>query len=185
MDVPWKVLFAFVGVFIAGAVFGGVFTVGVSARRDANSRRAERPLNQIPPKKEKVFVAGPKAPGAEVVQARGNSITPTLMREFTRRLRPTEEQQAEFRKILGRAGEDMHRLRQQNFADVARATERMYADIAGILSPEQKSELEKMRLQQEERMQSDRKKRAEAAAAEAQTRLNASPASVRPNPSNP
>ncbi len=33
MDKPWKVVCAFVLVFMAGAIFGGVFTVGFSARR--------------------------------------------------------------------------------------------------------------------------------------------------------
>ena len=32
MDRPWKVILAFVGVFIAGAVFGGFFTLRSAAR---------------------------------------------------------------------------------------------------------------------------------------------------------
>lgn len=187
MDVPWKVLFAFVGVFIAGAIFGGVFTVGVSARKTVNVPRGERPLNVLPPRKDapKTVVAGPQAPNPGGVQARTNPITPQLMTQFTRRLKPTDEQREELKKILGRAGEDFHRLRQENFADVARVTERMYADVSAVLTLEQRGELEKMRKQVEERLQTDRKKRAEAAILEAQSRVNASPAPVRPNSGAP
>lgn len=191
MDVPWKVILAFVGVFIAGAIFGGVFTIGVSARRFANGPRypqpVERPVTQLPPAKQppQVLVAGPHAPNQPIVQTRGNPITPALMTQFTRRLNPTTEQKEELRKILGRAGEDFHRLRQENFADVARVTERMYADVSGVLTLEQRSELEKMRKQLEEKMQESSRKRAEAAAAEVQNRANANPAPARPSASQP
>ena len=186
MDVPWKVLFAFVGVFIAGAIFGGVFTVGASARRVGNGPRGERPLNQLPlPKQQpKAVVAGPQAPNQGLAPLRANPITPTLMTQFTRRLNPSGEQKEELKKILGRAGEDLHRLRQENFADVGRVTERMYADVSAVLTPGQRAELEKMRRQNEERMQNERnKKRAEAAGAEVPGRgggVNASPPPVRP-----
>ena len=63
MNVPWKVLLAFVGVFIAGAVFGGVFTMGVSARRFAPRQMGpvDRPLTQLPPANQpRPQVAGPQ-----------------------------------------------------------------------------------------------------------------------------
>ena len=172
MNVPWKVILAFVGVFIAGAVFGGVFTLGVSARRVANGPRqmgpVERPVPLLPAANQpRPQVAGPQAPN-QIVQARGNPITPQLMNQFTRRLPSlTPPQKEALRTILGRAGEDFHRLRQENLADVTRVTERMYADVSAILSMEQRSELEKMRKQLEERLQADKRKRAEAAAAAA------------------
>jgi hypothetical protein len=169
MDVPWKVIFAFLGVFVAGAIFGGVFTIGVSARRlGAQPRQAQwvdRSPGHVP-----AAGASSMAPGGTVAPPvaalRPNPITVQLMTQFTRRLSPTTEQRDELRKILGRAGEDLQRLRQENLADVTRVTERMYADIAGVLTLEQRSELEKMRRQFEERVQADRKKREEAAAAE-------------------
>ena len=33
MDKPWKVIVAFIGVFIAGAVFGGVFSLRSAGKR--------------------------------------------------------------------------------------------------------------------------------------------------------
>lgn len=189
MDIPWKVLLAFVGVFIAGAVFGGVFTVGVSARRFSGNPRpaADRPLTQYPAVTQpKTQVAGPHLPKAAA--SRANPITPVLMNQFMRKLKGLSETQREsIRKTLGRAGEDLQRLRQENFADVARVTDRMFADVSSILSPEQRGELETMRLQNEQRMQDARKKRMEAAATEAAARSagNAAPAAHPVTPESP
>jgi hypothetical protein len=191
MDVPWKVILAFVGVFIAGAVFGGVFTLGVSARKFAYLPRpatpADRAVAQFPAVTQpKAQVAGPQAPRSGATQApRTNPITPVLMNQFTRKISGlTGPQKDSLRTILGRAGEDYHRLRQENLADVARVTERMYADVSGVLTLEQRSELEQMRKQVEERLQADRRKRAEAAAAEAANRAANSPA-AKTRPANP
>jgi hypothetical protein len=191
MDVPWKVILAFVGVFIAGAVFGGVFTLGVSARRFVNVPRqpagVDRSVAQfpaVPPPKSQV--AGPQAPksGATATTTRTNPITPVLMNQFTRKLSGlTPPQKDSLRTILGRAGEDYHRLRQDNLADVTRVTERMYADVSGVLTMEQRTELEQMRKKLEERFQADRRKRAEQAAAEAANRAaQSSAAKTRPAP---
>ncbi|MGH7945967.1 MAG: hypothetical protein ACREF9_13300, partial [Opitutaceae bacterium] len=168
MEVPWKVILAFVGVFIAGAVFGGVFTIGVSARRFVNPPRqpppADRGIAQFPPvPHQKAQVAGPRPPKTGTTAARTNPITPVLMTQFTRRLSGLSPAQKDsLRTILGRAGEDYHRLRQENLADVARITERMYADVSGVLTLEQRGDLEKMRKQVEDKLQEDRRKRNEA-----------------------
>jgi hypothetical protein len=189
MDVPWKVILAFVGVFIAGAVFGGVFTLGVSARRFVNVPRQPIPADRgvaqfpaVPPPHAQV--AGPQAPKAGAMAIRSNPITPVLMNQFTRKLSGlTPPQRESLRTILGRAGEDYHRLRQDNLTDVARVTERMYADVSGVLTMEQRTELEHMRKQLEERFQVDKRKRAEAAAAEAANRAaNQGAAKTRPAP---
>lgn len=185
MDVPWKVILAFVGVFIAGAVFGGVFTIGVSARRFANVPRqplpAERPLQQMPAVQQpKVEVAGPQIVkgGKEIV--RGNPISHQLMIQFTRKLSGlTDVQKESLRKTVGRAGEDLHRLRIENFSDVGRVTERMYADVSAVLTLEQRAELEKMRRETEEKLQ---KKRMQVPAVEGGNRPAGQTAPVVPLP---
>jgi hypothetical protein len=191
MDVPWKVILAFVGVFIAGAVFGGVFTMGVSARRGPPPRQPQtndRGIAQFPPVAQpKAQVAGPQAPRSASTAVRPNPITPVLMNQFTRRLSGlTPAQKDSLRVILGRAGEDYHRLRQENLSDVARVTERMYADVSGVLTLEQRADLEQMRKQVEEKLRADRQKRAEAAAAAAAERAaakaSAPTAKTRPAP---
>ena len=179
MDVPWKVILAFVGVFIAGAVFGGVFTIGVSARRFVNVPKqplpAERPIQQLPAvQPPKVQVAGPLAPkGGKEMMVR-NPITPVLMNQLTRKLSGlTDVQNDSLRKTVGRAGEDLHRLRLNNFEDVGRVTERMYADVSAVLTLEQRGELEKMRRETEDKLQ---KKRNQPPAVEGGNRPGAAPA---------
>lgn len=170
MQNSWKVILAFVGVFIAGAVFGGVFTMRASGRWLHTPPRATspgRPVTPLPPGGQfRPQVAGPNAPA----QMRSNAITPALMRGFTKRLTLTAEQKEKIRPIVGRAGEDFQRLRQENLTDVARVTERMYADVSAVLSPEQREELQAMRQRVESRLQAERQKRIEASAAEAASR---------------
>lgn len=175
METPWKVVFAFVLVFMAGAIFGGVFTVGFSARRVAGPKgtppmrsAAQPPASVQPPApgQPRPPAAGPQGqPTAAAV--RPSAITPTLMRQFTQRLGLSAEQKERIRPIVGRAGEDLARLRQENLTDTARVTERMYTDVAAVLTLQQRAELENMQRQLQERIEAERKKRLEAAAAEA------------------
>jgi hypothetical protein len=188
MDKPWKVIFAFVGVFIAGAIFGGVFTRGAAVRR-LGIPPQERPLVQLPPANQPPpQVAGPQAPAQKAPMVRHNPITPRLMRELIQKLSLTPEQQKKIRPLVGRAGEDLdrmrlegERMRQENIAAVRRVTERMYADVSDVLTLEQRAGLEQMRKQEEERVQNDARKRREAAAAAAEAQRAANPAPNRPN----
>lgn len=193
MDVPWKVIFAFVGVFIAGAIFGGVFTIGASARRAPNGARGPQ-LPERPGQAATPSVQNPAGPVATLPPpvVRPNDITFQLMTQFTRRLSPTPEQRDELRKIIGRAGEDLQRLRQENLVDVTRVTERMYADISGVLTLDQRSELEKMRRQEEERVRAERERvraeklrREQAAAAERASKASSTATPSRQNPNAP
>ena len=187
MEKPWKVVCAFVLVFMAGAIFGGVFTVGFSARRQSIGSKVSPPAR---PATAAAAAGQPKAapataqsqPSAGAATAKPNPITPTLMRQFTQRLKLTAEQRERIRPIVTRAGEDFVRLRQENLADTARVTERMYVDVAALLSPEQRAEIETMQRQMEERVQAERQKRADAAAAEAASRTEKKAPVARPAP---
>lgn len=149
---PWKVIFAFVGVFIAGAVFGGFFTL----RSASKWLPAERARLAAP-----VAKAAPVAtqPGKEPVPA--GRIFPQVMRQFTQRLSPTPEQQKAIRPIVGRAAEDLQRMQREHLADTTRTTERMYADVAAILTPAQRTKLEQMRQEMLERVRREKEKRGE------------------------
>jgi len=194
MEKPWKVIAAFIGVFIAGAIFGGVFTLRSSARR----HQAPPPVAQLPAPdrgvaplpaggQPKSQVSGPQFAGSMPQQARLNAITPQLLNQLNRQLKLSGEQREKVKPIVSRAGEDMHRLRQENFTDVSRVTGRMYADVAAVLTPEQREKLESIRADLEkkfdERIQAERRKRAEAGAAEGPARPG--PAPARPAPAAP
>ncbi len=146
MDKPWKVILAFVGVFIAGAVFGGFFTVRSAGKWLGGDR--PRPAPKAAP------VAGKDTPPP-------GRIFPQVMRQFTQRLNPTPEQQKAIRPIVGRAAEDLQRMQREHLTDTTRTTERMYEDVAAILTPAQRSKLEQMRQEMLERVRREKEKRGE------------------------
>lgn len=136
MDRPWKVILAFVGVFIAGAVFGGVFT----------ARSADRPAKA----------------GKQAGKEPGGRIYPQLMRQFTQRLNPTAEQQKAITPIVARAADDLQRIQREHLADTTRTTERMYEDVAALLTPEQRAKFDKMHQEMRERVRREKEKRGDA-----------------------
>lgn len=180
MEKPWKVVVAFLAVFVAGAIFGGVFAVGVSARRQNQVARHTPPEPKgAAATPAPVMVTTKKGlPGIPFVVG---AITPQILQQFTRRLGLTPEQLERVRPVIARAGDDLQRMRQENFADTVRVSERMYEDVAAVLTPEQRTELEKMRVQMQERVRKERlKQRATEQAAEAPNRPAGEPAPVRP-----
>jgi hypothetical protein len=197
VDKPWKVILAFVAVFIAGAVFGGLFTLRASGRRLADWQ-AQKPSPAVPPPQpaQSAPASGPAATAqpkpslpaqpAQAAQAQPPRapLMPAIMRQFNQRLNLRPVQRERIRPIVDRAAEDLQRLRQEseherqrNLADTVRVTDRMYSDVAALLSPDQREELETMRTQMQERAEKERKRRAEAMAA-AEAALKAERASA-------
>lgn len=154
MDKPWKVISAFIGVFIAGAVFGGFFTLRSAGKWLTGDRG--RPVATKAAAPGATQAASPSTAG----QPQGR-IYPHVMRQFTQRLNPTQEQQKAIRPIVARASEDLQRMQRENLADTTRTTERMYADVAAILTFEQRAKLEQMRQEMLERVRREKEKRGE------------------------
>ena len=150
MDKPWKVISAFVGVFIAGAVFGGFFTLR-SVDRVVDAARGQGTQAKAQ--------AGKQVPAVAPAPAKG--IAPQVMRQLTQRLSPTPEQQKAIRPIVSRAAEDLQRMQREHLADTTRTTERMYADVSALLTPAQRTQLEQMRQEMLERVRKVREKRDE------------------------
>jgi hypothetical protein len=153
MEKPWKVVLAFIGVFIAGAVFGGVFTL-----RTAGKRIVDRP--------------GKSAPAADAVAQPKQSppqsgIAPALMRQFTQNIKLTNAQKEKVRPLVNRAAEDLQRLRRENLENTVRVMERMYTDVAAWLTVEQRGQLDAMRTKMQEKAAEDRKKRGDPPVGEA------------------
>ncbi len=170
MEKPWKVVIAFLVVFVAGAVFGGVFALGVNARRQSTLVRssptpAPEPVATVnpPTPNPTATVPVPQPVPKKLVLAGlpAGALSPQLIRQFTQRLELTPGQRQRIRPFIDRASEDILRLRQENLADTARVTERMYEDISATLTPAQRTELEKMRVQMQERVRAEQSKRAE------------------------
>jgi Spy/CpxP family protein refolding chaperone len=172
MDRPWKAILAFVGVFIAGAVFGGFFTMRSAGKWLTAARSRPTPV----PVAKSVAVKSPTGKDAPPA----GRIYPQVMRQFTQRLSPTPEQQKAIRPIVSRAAEDLQRMQRDHLADTTRTSERMYADVAAILTPVQRIKLEQMRQEMLERVRREREKRGEVAPS---TEVMAKPGSRSGSPS--
>ncbi len=181
MDKAWKVILAFIGVFIAGAVFGGLFTL-----------RFERPapVPAAPIAVQDTPKATPPAPspattGGQVAVAQApavqqqSRIAPVFMRQFTQRLNPTPDQKKKIGGFVARASDDLQRLQREHLQDTTRVTERMYEDVSSVLSTEQRTQLEKMRQEMLERVRKEREKRGELQAKGSPARPGATPPAAR------
>ena len=186
MDKPWKVISAFIGVFVAGAVFGGLFTLRASSKRlaaeQASLAAAKAPaVVVVDSKQPSTPPATPEQPAktaapasAQPVARPQDRIVPAVMNQMTKQLNPTAEQRVKMRALIARATEDVQRLTREHWQDTTRVTERMYEDIAAILSPDQRVQLEKMRQETLERVRKAREKQRDDAVAKS--------SAARPNP---
>lgn len=111
MSQRWKVILAFVGVFVAGAISGQPLTEWYH-RRQADRR---------PPFAERTMV------------------------RYERELRLTDAQKEKIRPILIRWQDEWRRRRQEHVRDLTGLIDRMHADVAAELTPDQRQKLEVMR----------------------------------------
>lgn len=149
MDKPWKVIFAFVGVFIAGAVFGAFFSLRSGGRlpriQGAGFRNQGMPALQNPspqPNQQR-----PMLGATQPIQAT------QIMRRYAERLNLTPEQKDRIHPLIQRATEDIRRQQQNNFRENGIIVQRLQQDIAKELTGEQRARLEKMEQRQRELMQ--------------------------------
>lgn len=189
MDKPWKVISAFVGVFVAGAVFGGFFTLRGTSKRlaieHANVPKPSPALVVTETKQPATPAAAEAAKGSSQAAAqssptRQDRIVPAVMNQMTKRLNPTAEQRKKILPLIARATEDIQRLTREHWQDTTRVTERMYEDIAALLTPDQQVQLENMRQEAMERVRKAREKQRD----EAQAKSNAARANP-PGAGNP
>lgn len=167
MDKPWKVVFAFVAVFTAGAVAGGMF----GARRVAKRFRAEPApvvLAPVPaPQAVPAAVVTAEKPGVAATPKESRPLPPMIpgpqLRQWAQRFNLTAEQQRAIRPIIARANEEYAKLR----TETTKVTEGMYADISAILDDEQRADLEEAKKKLQERFEQERRRRIQALAAEA------------------
>lgn len=170
MDKPWKVLFAFLGVFVAGAVFGGLLALRVD--RIVSERRLQEQVAQAAAQAAALAAKGPAKPTQAQAPAQPPPPLPVpqsvqsaqLLRRLTNQLNLTAAQKAQVFPVIERAVQDFWR-QQQNFSrENAFLLQRLQQDIGKELTSEQKTRLNELWLRQLEII---RKRQAEA---QAQTR---------------
>lgn len=173
MNKPWKVVFAFLGVFVAGAVFGGLLALRVD-RTVSERRLKEQAAAQA-------TAAAARTPG-QPVQTQAQQRPPPLpvpqavqsaqlMRRVTNQLNLTPAQRVQVTPLIQRAVQDFWRQQQNYSRENAFLLQRLKQDIAKELTPEQQTRLDDLWLKQ---LEIFRKRQAEA---QAQARP--------PNPSRP
>jgi Spy/CpxP family protein refolding chaperone len=108
-----------------------------------------------------IFVAGGVAGGFLTLQYAQGKVRErgapehwgmSRLKLLEKRLELTEAQKDKLKPIIKRDTEELARLRQAGFADARRILQRMDADIAAILTAEQKTKFEQLNAEARERM---------------------------------
>lgn len=151
MEKPWKVVLAFLAVFVAGAVFGGFFTIGFGSRWAALREQHDTGRD----------TTAPAAASVEPTRGGHRDFHPLqrlpfrwdpkqLMRRYADRLELTPEQRQRLEPLVQRAVEDYRRVQRSTFHETSVIIERLQEDIAKELTPEQRAKLDEMRERQRE-----------------------------------
>lgn len=122
MDKPWKVVTAFVGVFVAGLLVGGLVTLRVV--------KAQAPQRM----------------------AAADQYGPFLMKRLVNRLELTPEQQTKIKPLVDRAAGELHQVRRKAWTESQAILERIDKEITAELTPAQRATFEKLQNEQRERI---------------------------------
>jgi hypothetical protein len=176
MEKPWKVVAAFVGVFIAGSIFGGLLALRLS-HWDLGSRMAEAP--KVPPasaspapsgtaphQPPQITAATPRpAPSAPVPQLQlppSMAVqAPQLMRRYVDKLNLSTEQKDRINPLIQRAASDLRRQQQTNLRETGIIFQHLQEDIAKELTPAQRTRLEEMAVKQQQIIETREKQQLE------------------------
>ena len=159
MESPWKVIAAFVGVFVAGSVFGGLLALRFSDRdvspaslpplamsppTQGQTPPPPQPATQ-PPSQSKGPGLRPNAVPAQLQLPPGMAVqAPQLMRRYVERLDLTAEQKERITPLIQRAAADLRRQQQTNFRETGIIFQHLQEDLAKELTPDQRTRLEEM-----------------------------------------
>jgi len=121
MNKRWAVILAFLGVFVAGAVVGGLV-----ARRSPQPAPSEQRRGPPPPPDLDRF-------------------TSAIMKRYTARLELDEAQRERLKKIVLQAEGELRQLRANSFQTTITIGDRMNAQVEGLLRPDQHERFEKLK----------------------------------------
>lgn len=179
MEKPWKVIVAFVGVFIAGSIFGGLLALRLNQQRDlaprfspaaVTPRSGPAPAHGQPPLSPAQPQANPQVPRltAAVPQLQlppGMAVqAPQLMRRYVERLGLTAEQKERINPLIQRAAADLRRQQQTNFRETGIILQHLQEDLGKELTPAQRGRLDEMAehqrqiIEQRERQQAEKQR---------------------------
>ena len=186
MEKPWKVIMAFVGVFMAGSVFGGLLALRLnpetvepriasapSTQPPAPVPAASQPVVQPPQAKAQPPQPGigsrQNAPVAQLPLPPGMAVqAPQLMRRYVDKLDLTAEQKVRVDPLIVRAANDLRRQQQTNLRETGIIIQHLQEDLAKELTAAQRGRLEEMTerqlriIEQRERQQQEKQRAAQA-----------------------
>lgn len=191
MDKPWKVVFAFVGVFVAGAVFGGLLALRIG-KSIVDHRREPLVLPPVPAKIVLSAAGQPGNPAKPPLPAAPQFQSAQLLRRFAERLDLSPEQRERIMPRIQRATADFRRQQQTHFREDTVVLQHLQEDIRRELTSDQRRKLDKMEERQkellEQRKRADDALRAEQGLAPNQVLPGGNPAAARaaqPAPQGP
>jgi hypothetical protein len=163
MGRTWQIIAATIGIFIAGLVTGGAVTLrtvhllhGRRIQAEAEGRVRDNPPSTaipggaLPAAAPSTVEAAPTSPQRRYVPPFG----PNPMRRLVlNRLDLSDAQRKEIGLILGRANQELGRLRNEAIRSTGEVNERMRSEITAILTPEQKGKFEILIEQSRARLQ--------------------------------
>lgn len=186
MESPSKVIAAFVGVFIAGAVFGGFFSLGIGARwahLQAPAPAVAAPAAPGTAPAAKPVRGHPPVRRPQLLQIPLTWQAPMLMRRYAERLELTPEQRKRILPLFQRATEDYRFVQQNTFRETAIILQRLQQDLAKELTPVQRRKLAIMEAKQREALQRMEERQRELRKENAKKRMKEGPG--KPGPAKP
>lgn len=129
MSQQWKVLLAFTGIFVAGAVAGGVVMLRVGVEKARAEQRA-----QVPAKVSEPAV-----------------VSPRLMQSL-RQLKLTPEQTEKVQPLINEASDKIAAISRQNMAATNDLLEALDAKISPMLTDEQRKQLDERKMRRDDQV---------------------------------
>lgn len=143
MEKGWRVILAFVGIFAAGALTGGLLTLRVVQSRPATPAEAPLPALVVPQNPPAtVSAAAVPPPVAPPPLQAPEQLGPQLFRRLTNQLGLTPAQRAKIRPIELRASEELNRLRRESMHSTQVLIDKNEDEIRALLTPEQLAKFE-------------------------------------------
>lgn len=131
MQSPWKVILAFLGIFVAGSVFGGFFALRIEQELE------ERNSARISPRS-------------------GPPLSIQILRRLGEQLDLTDDQREKIRPKVLHAEELLSHLRQTQLEQTDEILRRVQADFRAELTVEQRARLDRLEENQREVMRKER-----------------------------
>jgi len=143
MEKGWRVILAFVGIFAAGALTGGLLTLRVVQSRPATPAEAP-PVASVVPQNPPAATPAAAVPQPVVPPPppAPEQLGPQLFRRLTNQLDLTPAQRAKIRPIELRASEELNRLRRESVHSTQVLIDQLEDEIRALLTPEQQAKFQ-------------------------------------------